>query len=123
MTTRGEFAYWDTFQHIFKKNNTELVFLVRGGREQHRRFREEFKIRPRILIDEDGSVGERLEIYGPHEQRPDGGYHYYMAPAVFLVDSKGNLSCYWLLSGPRGRPSPEALLGILSLAQHSEWTY
>src|SRR6185436_12313056 len=104
MTTRGEFAYWDTFQHIFAKNNTELVFLLRGGREEHRIFREQFKIRPRILIDDDGRVGELLEIYQPHCERKDS-YPYYMAPAVYLVDSKGNLSCYWILSGPRGRPS------------------
>ena len=102
--------------------NTELVFLIRGGREEHRRFREEFKIRPRILVDEDGKVGELLEIYGPHHKIRDD-YYYYMAPAVYLIDSKGNMSCYWILSGPRGRPSPECLLGILSLAKDNDWTY
>jgi peroxiredoxin len=102
--------------------NTELVFMVRGGREEHRSFREEFKIRPRILIDDEGAVGEMLEIYGPHEKLEDS-YHYYMASSVYLIDSQGNLSCYWILSGPRGRPSPEALLGILSLAKDQDWTY
>jgi peroxiredoxin len=102
--------------------NTELVFLIRGGKEEHRRFREEFKIRPRILVDEDGKVGEMLEIYEPHCKVRDD-YYYYMAPAVYLIDSKGNMSCYWILSGPRGRPSPECLLGILSLAKDNDWTY
>ena len=102
--------------------NTELVFLVRGGREEHRRFREQFKIRPRLLVDDDGSVGEMLEIYEPHHQLKDS-YHYYMAPAVYLIDSKGNLSCYWILSGPRGRPSAESLLGILAYAQQRDWVY
>ena len=102
--------------------NTELVFMVRGGREEHRKFREEFKIRPRILIDEDGSVGEMLDIYEPHQQLPDS-YHYYMASSVYLIDSKGNMSCFWISSGPRGRPSPETLLGILALAQQNDWTY
>ncbi len=102
--------------------NTELVFLVRGGREEHRRFRETFRIRPRILIDEDGSVGEMLDIYEPHQQLPDS-YHYYMAPAVYLIDSKGRLACYWIMSGPRGRPSPECLLGMLAYAQSRDWTY
>ncbi|MFN3648823.1 MAG: hypothetical protein ACK47B_04505 [Armatimonadota bacterium] len=63
-----------------------------------------------------------LGIYEPHHQLPDS-YHYYMAPAVFLIDSQGNLSCYWILSGPRGRPSAECLLGILAYAQHKDWTY
>lgn len=108
--------------HIMNGMNTELVLLVRGGREEHRRFREEFKIRPRILVDDDGKVGELLDIYEPHHQLQDS-YHYYMAPAVYLVDSRGNLSCYWILSGPRGRPSPEAILGILALAQRNDWTY
>lgn len=102
--------------------NTELVFMVRGGREEHRRFREEFKIRPRILVDDAGSVGEALDIYQPHEQLKDS-YMYYMAPSVFLIDSKGKLSCFWILSGPRGRPDPEALLGILALAKENDWTY
>jgi peroxiredoxin len=108
--------------HIMNGMNTELVFMVRGGREEHRVFREQFKIRPRILVDDDGAVGDRLEIYQPHSQLKDS-YHYYMAPSIFLIDSKGQLSCYWLLSGPRGRPSPEALLGILALAQKNDWTY
>jgi peroxiredoxin len=108
--------------HIINGMNTELVFLVQGGAEEHRKFREEFKIRPRILLDPDGSVGGMLDIYQPNcTIRED--YHYYMAPSVFLVDSKGNTSCYWILSGPRGRPSPEALLGILALAKDNDWTY
>src|SRR5579884_3760602 len=102
--------------------NTELVFMVRGGREEHRRFREEFKIRPRILIDEDGSVGHRLDIYEPDCQLPNS-YMYYMASSVYLIDSNGSMSCFWILSGPRGRPSPECLLGILALAQKNDWTY
>lgn len=102
--------------------NTELVFMVRGGREEHRLFREQFKIRPRILVDDDGSVGERLDIYEPHHQLEDS-YAYYMASSVYLIDSRGNLSCFWISSGPRGRPSPEALLGILALAQANDWTY
>lgn len=102
--------------------NTELVFMVRGGREEHRLFRETFKIRPRILVDDDGEIGDRLEIYQPHSQLEDS-YSYYMAPSVYLIDSLGNLSCYWILSGPRGRPHPECLLGILALAKDNDWTY
>ena len=97
--------------------------MLRGGREEHRHFREQFKIRPRILIDDDGAVGDMLGIYEPHHRLGETGYFYYMAPAVFLVDSNGNLSCYWILSGPRGRPSPECLLGILAYAQHKDWVY
>jgi peroxiredoxin len=102
--------------------NTELVFLVRDGREEHRVFREQFKIRPRLLVDEDGTVGDMLDIYQPHCQLPNR-YKYYMAPAVYLIDSKGEMSCYWILSGPRGRPSAEALLGILTYAQKRDWVY
>jgi len=102
--------------------NAELVFLVRGGREEHRQFREQFKIRPRILVDDDGAVGEMLNIYEPHCQLQDS-YHYYMAPAVYLIDGRGNLSCYWILSGPRGRPSAECLLGVLCYAQQRDWIY
>lgn len=102
--------------------NTELVFLIRDGREEHRVFRETFKIKPRILIDEDGKVGDAYGIYEPHRRLTDS-YAYYMAPAVFLIDAEGNMSCSWILSGPRGRPSPETLLGILSYAAHNDWKY
>jgi peroxiredoxin len=108
--------------HIMNGMNTEMVFMVRGGREEHRVFREEFKIRPRILVDADGAVGDQLEIYQPHAVLREG-YQYYMAPSVFLIDSRGKLACYWLLSGPRGRPSPECILGILALAAKNDWTY
>jgi peroxiredoxin len=96
--------------------------MVNGGREEHRSFRETFKIRPRILVDEDGSVGDAYGIYQPNCQLKDS-YRYYMAPAVYLIDADGNMSCYWILSGPRGRPSPECLLGILAYAQHNGWRY
>lgn len=109
--------------HIINGMNTELVYMVRGGREEHRQFREQFKIRPRILVDEDGSVGEMLDIYEPHHQLPNDGYWYYMASSVYLIDSQGKMSCYWISSGPRGRPSPETLLGILALAKDNDWTY
>lgn len=102
--------------------NTELVFLVRDGREEHRLFRETFKIRPRILVDEEGKVGDAYHIYQPHCTRKDA-YGYYMAPAVYLINADGTLSTYWILSGPRGRPGPEALLGILAYAAHNDWKY
>lgn len=109
--------------HIMNRMNTELVFLVRDGREEHRLFRETFKVRPRILVDdEEGTVGHAYAIYQPDCQLKDS-YKYYMAPAVYLIDAEGKLSCYWILSGPRGRPSPEALLGILAYAAHNDWTY
>lgn len=104
--------------------NTELVFLVNGGREEHRQFRETFKIRPRILIDEDGAVGDAYGVYGVNERdmnRDD--YKNYAAPSVYLIDSKGKVSSFWILSGPRGRPHPECLLGILALAKDRDWTY
>jgi peroxiredoxin len=101
--------------------NCEMVMLVNGGREQHKQFRDTFKIRPRILIDEDGAVGEAYDIY--QVNRKGSNYNYYMAPSVFLIDTEGNLSCFWILSGPRGRPSPECILGILSYAEHNDWKY
>ena len=63
-----------------------------------------------------------LDIYQPHSELPDR-YKYYMAPAVYLINSDGTLACAWILTGPRGRPDPEALLGILSYAQHKDWMY
>ena len=105
-----------------RKMNAELVFLIRDGREEHRQFRETFKIKPRILIDEEGKVAEAYGIYQPHCQLKDS-YKYYMASAVFLIDAEGNVACSWILSGPRGRPSPECLLGILAYAEHNDWKY
>ena len=63
-----------------------------------------------------------LDIYEPHCQLQDS-YDYYMAPAVYLINSDGTLACAWILTGPRGRPSPECLLGILAYAMHKEWKY
>lgn len=123
-TTRGEFALWDAYQHIFKKMNCELVFLVNGGRAEHATFAEQFKIRPPILIDQDGSVGEAYGVYGVnHNDKKRDDYRNYIAPAVYLIDAEGLVSCFWLLSGPRGRPSPETLLGVLAYAEHNNWKY
>ena len=68
-----------------------------------------------------GAVGE---AYGIYQVNCKGrNYNYYMAPAVYLIDAEGKISCFWILSGPRGRPSPECILGILSLAQKNDWKY
>ena len=123
-TTRGEFALWSTFNHIFAGMNTELVFLVNGGRQDHKEFHDSFRIRPRLLIDEDGAVGNAYGVYGVNSRELNrDDYKNYTAPAVYLIDAQGRVSCFWILSGPRGRPSPECLLGILSLAKDREWTY
>jgi peroxiredoxin len=121
-TTRGEFALWSTFQHIINGMNCELVFVVRGGREQHKKYRETFKVRPRILIDEDGSFGENYDVYQPNCNEISA-YPNYKAASVYLIDQYGKLSQFWILSGPRGRPSPECLLGVLALAKNNDWTY
>ncbi|MBI3944385.1 MAG: redoxin domain-containing protein [Armatimonadetes bacterium] len=104
--------------------NCEVVFVVNGGMVEHRRFRESWNIRPRILIDGDGAVGSDYGIYGVNDRdlnRDD--YRNYTAPAVYLIDAAGEVSCFWLLSGPRGRPSPECILGILAYAEHNDWRY
>lgn len=101
--------------------NCEIAFLVNGGREQHREFAQAFKIRPPILIDEDGAVGEAYGLYQPNSDGP--GYKIYVAPAVYLIDTDGLVSCFWLLSGPRGRPSPDCMLGVLAYAEHNKWKY
>ncbi|HVF10540.1 MAG TPA: redoxin domain-containing protein [Abditibacteriaceae bacterium] len=104
--------------------NCEMVFLVNGGREEHAKFVEDFKIRPPLLIDEDGKVGKAYGVYGVnHNDRKRRDYKNYIAPAVYLIDAEGLVSCFWILSGPRGRPSPECLLGILSYAEHNDWKY
>ncbi|HEY0073125.1 MAG TPA: hypothetical protein VGB77_03415 [Abditibacteriaceae bacterium] len=102
--------------------NCEMVFLVNGGREEHAQFVEQFKIRPPLLIDEEGSVGTAYGLYEVNQPFREN-YPIYTAPAVVLVDAEGLISCQWLLSGPRGRPSPECLLGILSYAEHNGWKY
>ena len=123
-TTRGEFSHWDCFSHLFSKNNCEVALIVRGGRQEHAKFVEDFRIRPPLLIDEDGAVGEAYGIYGVHDtDMGRNDYKNYTAPAVYLIDAEGNISCFWLLSGPRGRPSPECLLGILAYARHNAWKY
>jgi peroxiredoxin len=101
-----------------------VVFLVNGGRKEHREFRDTFKIRNQVLIDEDGAVGKAYGVYGVNSRelkRKD--YKNYTAPSVYLIDAEGRVSCFWILSGPRGRPSPECILGILALAQKNEWKY
>ena len=104
--------------------NCEIVFLVNGGRTEHATFVEQFKIRPPLLIDEDGAVGEAYGIYGVnHNDLKRDDYKNYIAPAVYLIDTQSLISCFWLLSGPRGRPSAETLLSILSYAEHNQWKY
>ena len=121
-TPRGEVAYWDNFAHIFAKMNCEIVFLANGGREDYRKYAEFMRLRSSILIDEDGSVGETYGVYGVNTP-VRGDLKTYLAPSIYLIDADGEISCFWLLSGPRGGPSPECLLGILAYAQHNGWKY
>lgn len=123
-TTRGELSYFSAFGHLFKKMNCEFVFLVNGGRAEHRKFSDELRIRMRVLIDPTGEVGETYGIYGVnHNDLKRDDYKNYIAPSVYLIDAEGKISCFWLASSPRGLPSPEAILGILTYAEHNNWKY
>ena len=122
-TPRGEIPYWDNFAHIFDKMNCEIAFLVNGGREEHTQLAEFMRLRSPILIDDDGAVGEAYGVYGVNTPAIRDDYKTYLAPSVYLIDAQGKVSCFWILSGPRGRPSPESILGILCYAQQNDWTY
>jgi len=121
-TPRGEIPYWDNFAHIFAKMNCEIAFLVNGGREEHKEFARFMRLRSPILVDEDGAVGDAYNVYGVNTP-VRGDYKTYLAPSVYLIDAEGKIACFWILSGPRGRPSPESLLGILCYAQANGWKY
>lgn len=121
-TPRGEIAYWDNFAHIFARMNCEIAFLANGGKEEYRKYSEALRLRSPILIDEDGAVGEAYGVYGVNTP-VHGDLKTYLAPSVYLIDAEGKVSCFWILSGPRGRPSPESLLGILCYAQSNGWKY
>jgi peroxiredoxin Q/BCP len=121
-TPRGEIAYWDSFAHIFEKMNCEIVFLANGGREEYKKYAENLHLRAPILIDEDGAIGTEYNVYGVNTPVNDD-CKTYLAPSVYLIDAEGKISCFWILSGPRGRPSPECLLGILCYAQDNDWKY
>ncbi len=121
-TPRGEIPYWDNFAHIFEKMNCEIAFIANGGREQYKAFAEFNRLRSPILIDEDGAIGEAYGVYGVNTPFQEN-YNTYLAPTVYLIDADGQVACFWILSGPRGRPSPESILGILSYAKDNGWKY
>ncbi len=123
-TTRGEFANFNSFAHLFKKMNCELAFIVNGGRNEHAKFAEEFRMRIPILVDDDGKVGEIFGVYGPnHNDMKRDDYKNYIAPGVYLINSDGRIGGFWLSSTPRAMPTPESLLSILVYAQDHDWKY
>ncbi|HEX8551300.1 MAG TPA: peroxiredoxin family protein [Abditibacteriaceae bacterium] len=123
-TTRGEFAYFNSFQHLFKKMNCEFVFLVNGGREEHLKFAEDLHLRIKILVDPTGEVAESYGVYGVnHNDKQRDDYKNYIAPSVYVIDSEGKVSVFWIASSPRGLPTPECILGILAYAEHNNWKY
>ncbi len=123
-TTRGEFANYNSFAHLFKQMNCELVFVVNGGRTEHAQFATEFRMRIPILVDDDGIVGQTYGVYGVnHGDMKRDDYKNYVAPGVYLINSDGKIGGFWLSSTPRGMPTPESLLSILVYAQNHDWKY
>ena len=123
-TTRGEFANFNGYARLFPKMNCTFAFVVNGGREEHAKFAREFRMSLPILIDPDGSVGETYGIYGVnHGDMKRDDYKNYIAPGVYLIDGDGEINAFWLASAPRGLPSPECMLGILSYAEHNDGKY
>lgn len=120
-TGKVEFARWNSYARLFPQLNGEFAFVVNGGRQEHARFAEQLGIRLPILVDEDGGVGEAYGVYGVNAQ--GRGYSTYEAPSVYLIDGEGKVACSWRLTGPRGLPSPECLLGILGYAEHNGGKY
>jgi peroxiredoxin len=123
-TTRGELANFDSFAHLISKMNCEMVFLMNGGRKEHRAVAEALRLRPRILVDDDGTVGETYGIYGVnHNDMKRDDYKNYIAPSAYLINADGTIAGCWRSSLPRGLPDAETLLGILVYAQHNGWKY
>jgi len=123
-TTRGDFCLWNSFNHIFGWMNADLAFIVNGGRDEHAQFAENNKIRPPILVDPDGAIGNAYGVFGVnHNDMQRDDYKNYIAPAVYLLDTEGTVNAFWLTSAPRGLPTPETLLGMLGYAQHYGWKY
>ena len=102
--------------------NCEIAFLANGGRKEYKKYAEFMRLRSPILIDEDGAIGEAYGVYGVNTPFKEN-YKTYMAPSVYLIDADGQVACFWILSGPRGRPSPESILGILCYAKDNGWKY
>jgi peroxiredoxin len=123
-TTRGEFAHFNSFNHIFRKMNCHFAFLVNGGRAEHERCAREYRMRIPILIDEGGVVGETYGVYGVnHNDLKRQDYKNYIAPATYIIDVEGKVAAFWISSAPRGLPSPECILGILGYAEHNGGKY
>lgn len=124
-TARGDIVRWNSYARQFHSLNCEMVFLCNGGQAQQAAFIEKLRIGLRILIDQNGAVGETYQVYGVNANEDDKpeDYKNYIAPAVYLIDAEGKISCFWILSGPRGCPAPETLLTILAYAEHNGWKY
>jgi len=120
-TARAEFGRWSSYAQLFPKLNCATVFVVNGGRDEHARFAEQSRIALPILIDEGDRIGQIYGVYGVNSKGPS--YPDYEAPSVYLLDAQGKVACCWRLTGPRGLPSPECLLGILGYAEHNHWKY
>jgi peroxiredoxin Q/BCP len=120
-TGRGEFARWSSYARLFPKLNGEMVFIVNGGREQHAHYAEQARIGRPILVDEGGQIGEAYGVYGVNTN--EAAYPGFLAPTLHLIDAEGKISSSWYLTGPRGLPTPECLLGILGYAEHNDWKY
>ncbi len=123
-TTRGEFAHFNSFAHLFRKMNCEFVFIVNGGREEHKDFSRALRMRIPVLIDQSGEIGEKFGVYGVnHNDLRREDYKNYIAPGCYVIDVEGKISAFWLASAPRGLPSPECILGILGYAEHNGGKY
>jgi thioredoxin-dependent peroxiredoxin len=123
-TTRGEFAYFNSYSRLFPKMNCEFAFIVNGGMKEHGQFARELKMRIPVLVDENGEIGENYGVYGVnHNDLKRDDYKNYIAPSVYIINPDGTVSVFWLSSGPRGLPSPECILGILGYAEHNNGKY
>jgi len=123
-TTRGEFSYFNSYGHIFKKMNCEFAFIMNGGRAEHEHYAIENRMRLPILIDEDGAVGTTYGVYGVnHNDKKRDDYKNYIAPACYLIDTFGEVCAFWIASAPRGLPGPECILGILAYGEHNGGRY
>jgi hypothetical protein len=63
-------------------------------------------------------------VYGVnHNDMQRDDYKNYIAPSAYLINADGTVAGCWRSSLPRGLPTAETLLGILTYAQHNDWKY
>jgi len=110
-TSRRSLSAWQDFSRSAKDLGFAIVAISTAPQDVAAQFSQDLRITIPLLSDPSVDTARAYGAYINDDMVDRFGV--FSEPALFLVDSEGNIAYYVISSGPKGMPEPGAVSGVM----------